>query len=575
MQATGGSTGAGRQAQGRSTIMSFTGGLRQRICAALPLAAKLALVAGVSSALLLPAQAQFWGGWGGGNYPQRQVPPRPVPQQPPQYNPFGNFFGNGQQRKREAPADYSHAPTPSRKADASITTPIVVMGDGMADWLAYGLEDAFSEQPEVGIVRKNRTSSGLIHYDQRRETEWTQIAKEIITADKPKFIVMMIGVNDRQAIRERAPAPAAKHSAAQQPQASAPQQPDKLDPETMAQQSADQQNAELEAKAEPPPPPEPERKSAAHGGNAGPFEFHSEQWEAAYIKRIDATIAVLKSAGVPVFWVGLPAQRNSRASADSAYLNDLYRQRADKAGIVYVDVWDGFVDEAGRYTAQGPDFEGQIRRLRSGDGVYFTKAGARKLAHYVEREIQRSMTNRAVPVALPAPEPAVQSPGARRGAPAPRPVAGPVVPLTVSTGDGNELLGGGRGTRPPATDPIANRVLIRGEPTHAQSGRADDFSWPRGSNSAVSPEPEIAVSAPAGASKANASAAPAPTSGTGTSAGEPKAARTSSGHRTATETQGNETPQPAKKRARPAEKGPRPPMAISPSASRGWNGWFR
>ena len=43
---------------------------------------------------------------------------------------------------------------------------------------------------------------------------------------------------------------------------------------------------------------------------------------------------------------------------------------------------------------QGPDFEGQIRRLRSGDGIYFTKAGARKLAHYVEREILRSLVAR-------------------------------------------------------------------------------------------------------------------------------------------------------------------------------------
>ena len=73
------------------------------------------------------------------------------------------------------------------------------------------------------------------------------------------------------------------------------------------------------------------------------------------------------------------------------YLNDLYRARAEKAGIIYVDVWDGFVDEGGRFTLQGPDFEGQIRRLRAGDGVHFTKAGARKLAHYVEREIRRVM----------------------------------------------------------------------------------------------------------------------------------------------------------------------------------------
>src|SRR5207244_12118883 len=108
--------------------------------------------------------------------------------------------------------------------------------------------------------------------------------------------------------------------------------------------------------------------SAGAAGNFGSFEFHSEKWEAAYSRRIDATIAAMKSAGVPVFWVGLPAQRGTRASSDSAYLNELYRGRAAKAGITYVDVWDGFVDDQGRFTVQGPDFEGQIRRLRAGDG---------------------------------------------------------------------------------------------------------------------------------------------------------------------------------------------------------------
>ena len=75
----------------------------------------------------------------------------------------------------------------------------------MADWLALGLEEAFSEKPEIGIVRKHRTESGLIRYDQRRDVEWPQIAKEIIAAEKPKYIVMMVGNNDRQSIREKAP----------------------------------------------------------------------------------------------------------------------------------------------------------------------------------------------------------------------------------------------------------------------------------------------------------------------------------------------------------------------------------
>ena len=179
----------------------------------------------------------------------------------------------------------------------------------------------------------------------------------------------------------------------------------------------------------------------ARQANYGPWEFHSEKWELAYIKRIDATIAALKSAGVPVIWVGLPSQRGPKASADSSYLNELYRSRAEKAGIVYVDIWDGFVDEAGRYSPQGPDYEGQIRRLRTGDGVYFTKFGARKLAHYVEREIQRTITNRGMSVALPVPVDPGPQPNAKPGGPAQRPSAGPVLPLTAVRTAPEELIG--------------------------------------------------------------------------------------------------------------------------------------
>ena len=72
---------------------------------------------------------------------------------------------------------------------------------------------------------------------------------------------------------------------------------------------------------------------------------------------------------------GAAVAARSKASADSAYLNELYRSRAEKAGIVYVDVWEGFIDEAGKFSPQGPDYQGQIRRLRPGDGIHFTKFG--------------------------------------------------------------------------------------------------------------------------------------------------------------------------------------------------------
>jgi hypothetical protein len=366
---------------------------------------------------------------------------------------------------------------------------------------------------------------------------------------------MMIGINDRRSIREprAAPRPAAPKPA--QPGESAAEQKSEQKADQKADPKADQKTAHTEPPDDEQSPAEAPASEPEPSGPGRSHEFRSEKWAELYIKRIDDTIAALKSKGVPVFWVGLPPIRGTRSMADMSYLNDLYRSRADKAGIVYVDVWDGFVDEAGRYSPQGPDLEGQIRRLRSGDGVYFTKAGARKLAHYVEREIQRSIGNRVLPLALPS-EPALQGPGAKPGSPTSRPVVGPVIPLTVSnTGGGEELIGGGRAVRPAVPDPIATRVLVKGEPVPAPSGRADDFSWPRGSNSATV-EPD-ASSAPAAAV---APAAPP-------SASSPAAA-TAPAQRRNVESQPSlpaEGKQPAKKQTRPTgDTPPRPPRSIGP-----------
>ena len=210
---------------------------------------------------------------------------------------------------------------------------------------------------------------------------------------------------------------------------------------------------------------------------SGLHEFREKRWVELYREKIDEMIGILKSKGVPVLWVGLPVVRGLKATADTAFLDTLYRDAAGKAGITYVDVWDGFVDEADRFMQQGPDFEGQIRRLRSNDGVYFTKAGALKLAHYVEREISRLLAARSAPIVLPT-EPATPDANALPGQPDTRPLAGPIVPLVASSIGTDQLLGG-PGARPVTADAQAVRVLVKGEPLSAPAGRADDFAWPR------------------------------------------------------------------------------------------------
>jgi uncharacterized protein len=407
----------------------------------------------------------------------------------------GGWFGLPQQQDNSQYVDYSRAPAPTpRKPDAPpVQTPILVLGDAMADWLGYGMEQAFADTPEIGILRRHRTLSGLIRADVRSDPrgdypDWPQVARETIASQKPKFVVMMIGLNDRRSIRELVQAARAK-----------PAQP--------ATPDSDPASRELDQPAAKPAP------EAAAAPDAAPpatttktYDFRSDAWSEAYIKRIDDTIAALKTSGVPIFWVGLPPVRSGRNAGDIPFLNELYRSRADKAGIVYVDVWDGFVDEDGRFAQTGPDFEGQTRRLRSGDGVYFTQPGARKLAHFVEREIDRWLTARPVALAVPAEEPkaAVPAPAdAAAPAAAPgkvsnskaRPLAGPALPLISEPAeDSGELLGGGSKARPSAVaDAVAAKVLVKGEAMAVPAGRADDFSWPRRNVAPPGADPIVAT----------------------------------------------------------------------------------
>jgi hypothetical protein len=397
---------------------------------------------------------------------------------------FDWFGGFGSPSAPQAPAqrevDYSRAPAP-KKPDVAPTSTVMVFGDSMADWLAYGLEDALADQPELGVVRKHRTFSGLIRYDSRNENlDWLQVAREALNAEKPQYIVMMVGVYDRQPIRERVqPAAPARNTPAGQRNAATPAQPAAPAQAAPAAPPSDPEADSPEA-AEPPPAPAPEPAVRGRAAAASlNHEFRSERWAELYAKKIDDMIAVLKSRGVPVFWVGLPSVRGPKSMSDIPYLNELFKTRAEKAGITYIDTWDGFVDDANRFTLQGPDFEGQTRRLRTSDGVHFTRFGARKLAHYVEREIRRSSTRGALAVALPSSEPQQQTPaGAPKvDGPAQRPLNGPVMPLTATVTAVDTLLGGSAPA--PGGHVTVTRVLVKGEAVAAPAGRSDDFAWPR------------------------------------------------------------------------------------------------
>src|SRR6516165_5163599 len=105
-------------------------------------------------------------------------------------------------RPAPPPADFSKAPPP-RKQDAHATTRVLVMGDSMADWLAYGLEEVLSETPDIRVIRKVRSFSGLLPGESRDADDWPSLARETLATETPDFVVVMVGLADRRSIRER------------------------------------------------------------------------------------------------------------------------------------------------------------------------------------------------------------------------------------------------------------------------------------------------------------------------------------------------------------------------------------
>jgi hypothetical protein len=117
----------------------------------------------------------------------------------------------------------------------------------------------------------------------------------------------------------------------------------------------------------------------------------SDGWREVYGQRVEAFIKKLRAANMAVYWVGLPIMRSPDQSTDAEMMNDVFREKAFINGAKFIDTWNGFTDEAGRFSAYGPDMTGQVKRLRADDGVHFTMRGYLNLAHFVEKELRRDL----------------------------------------------------------------------------------------------------------------------------------------------------------------------------------------
>lgn len=196
----------------------------------------------------------------------------------------------------------------------------------------------------------------------------------------------------------------------------------------------------------------------------------SPEWTAEYSRRLDRLMKAMRRKNAGVYWIGLPNLARPDADEQAKAMNDVIRERAYLNGMKYIDAYAGFLDENGAYSAYGPDLSGKIRVLRQADGIHFTDAGNRNLAHFVEKELRRDLNqakaNRSVPLLGAEAEQAKVNPDNANKTPAPSSPAAVAAAGPAGMQAATPLIKAARvdGTPPSATaDPSGDQKADNGK----------------------------------------------------------------------------------------------------------------
>ncbi|OBZ95318.1 lipoprotein [Pararhizobium polonicum] len=216
-----------------------------------------------------------------------------------------------------------------------------------------------------------------------------------------------------------------------------------------------------------------ERQQMSIGGDKE--KFRTDRWLAEYTRRTGAFAALAHSQNIPLLWVGMPPFQSTSMTADMVTLNGIFRAETEKAGGTFIDIWDGFVDEDGKFVMTGSDVNGQQVRLRGADGINLTKAGKRKLAFYVEKDIRKLLGDAAastqdIPGADGMKDLVVAAPTANEDILQTQPVG-----LDDPNLDGGTVLLGGTTALTSNGKSPRDRLVEKGDVAEAPAGRVDDF----------------------------------------------------------------------------------------------------
>lgn len=367
------------------------------------------------------------------------------------------FFGSRKSERVEPPPAPDVRKTRTRPSQAARRpqtppTPLVPKADEakvvlvIGDFLGNGLAEGLEQvYAENPNVRVISRTSGSSGFVRDDFHDWPAEAPKVVAAEKPAAIIVMLGANDRQQMTVKGAREAVM----------------------------------------------------------------SDAWKTEYQARTEKLSKALSQTGVPFVWVGVPSFKSPSMLKDMLDFNDFYRAAAEGTKAEFVDIWDGFVDEAGAYMQTGPDINGQPVRLRNDDGINLTAAGKRKVAFYAEKPLAKLLGSAATPgvaTALPA------APLTDADKPVDVDSIARTAPISLRDPEldgGKELMGAVFAAKHEARS-AGERLLVDGIAPASVEGRADNFGLPAIAAAPAEPEPKSTTSITPAVSQTAAPAEQAP-----------------------------------------------------------------
>ena len=119
-------------------------------------------------------------------------------------------------------------------------------------------------------------------------------------------------------------------------------------------------------------------------------DFGTDGWKAAYARRIDDLVAMLRGQGIAVYWVGLPEMKRAGFDGRMDLINGVVSERMAALGVPFIETETLTRDAAGEYDAYLPETgTGRRRLMRASDGIHMTMAGYIRITEPVAARLKR------------------------------------------------------------------------------------------------------------------------------------------------------------------------------------------